>query len=409
MHSTQLTAMGSIMRTIMPFWPILPACIERMRQPWRVRTKGLAAKILAAASIALLSACAVRPMARPPSPVPQAAPVINRPAPAPAEPSLSASPAPLPQVENSVPQAPPALTADNAEVLRTWVSQQRRLYRIAAPLLINNTDLCPRHARPILGFTAKNKYSYTSHYADVAETALGLDEQLRVINLFPGSSAEHAGMREGDILLVVEIEPIPQGPDAEHKAASLIASEMQGRSSLQLTVLRDGERMTMDVAPTPACAMTIDLGNTDSIGSYSDGRRVLITRGMLNFVQSDEELGYVLAKEIARNIIAPGEHAEVAAIIDRLHTIGDPVAMDFSAGISRVSANPDADASVDELALYLLVRAGYGIDNFPSFWSRLSPSPLAANRVSSLDQMIKTIRAKQEMGLPLMPQSTVTP
>ena len=58
--------------------------------------------------------------------------------------------------------APPVVDPAQLEALRSLAAMQDRLYRIGAPLLVNNTDLCKGNARNLLGFTAKNKYSYSS-------------------------------------------------------------------------------------------------------------------------------------------------------------------------------------------------------------------------------------------------------
>ena len=57
----------------------------------------------------------------------------------------------------------------------TLVSQQSRLYRIAAPLLTKNTTLCKGYARNLIGFSAKNQYSYPTEYRGQAQKLLGLD------------------------------------------------------------------------------------------------------------------------------------------------------------------------------------------------------------------------------------------
>lgn len=341
-------------------------------------------------------------------PVPSAAPSPSAaaastptPAPSPAAPPQTTAPA--------MPAAPPApvqaTAPDQADILRTWVAQQGHLYRVAAPLLINNTELCPRHARNLLGFTAKNRYSYSEAFADTAQSDLGLEERLRVMSVLPGSGAEQAGLEKGDILLAIEIEPLPQGPDAESASASIIASELQGRNGVSLAVLRDGERMGFDIPLTPSCAMIIDLGNADFAGSFADGQRVMVTRGMLNLLQSDEELAYVLAPEVARNILAQEPLPEPAALIDRLHTLA-PQAADGATAATAGGLPPvpaDVDLRARKLALYLLARAGYGIDSAPAFWQRMGNSPLTDADFSGLMETVGEIRARQQSGAPLVP------
>ncbi|HWT71068.1 MAG TPA: peptidase M48, partial [Oxalicibacterium sp.] len=71
-------------------------------------------------------------------------------------------------------------------VLRTLTTQQDRLYRVAAPLLVSNAPLCRSYARNLIGFSAKNKYSYSADYVRAAQT-LGFGEQLRVTGVLPDS------------------------------------------------------------------------------------------------------------------------------------------------------------------------------------------------------------------------------
>jgi hypothetical protein len=77
----------------------------------------------------------------------------------------------LPQQD--MPPAPtavaPAAPTPQQAMLRDIVSQQDRLYRVAAPLLVNNTELCKGNARNLLGFTATNRYSFSAELSDPAQ------------------------------------------------------------------------------------------------------------------------------------------------------------------------------------------------------------------------------------------------
>lgn len=365
-----------------------------------------AIRLLVAAPLLVLASCALPPQRSVPPPAPAPAPTLPRvaepPAPAPAAPV----PAPPPTTQAPVPPAP----EERGAALRAWVEQQSRLYRVAAPLLINNTELCPQHAKPILGFTAKNRYSFSSGFIEAAQASLGLGDELRVMDVLPGSGAEQAGLRKGDVLVAVEIEPAPQGPGAEHMAAALIGEETQGRDSLHLGISRAGERMAFDIPLTPACAMALDLGNSDDVGSFSDGRRVMLTRGMLGFARSDQELAYALATEIARNEVISDARPAMAELIDRLHTIGSAAASGDAPPATQ--GHSASDDSTDRLALYLLARAGYDIDGFPAFLDRLDAAngsaapenpPGADARAAMLEQAVREVKTKKEDGQPLVP------
>jgi hypothetical protein len=301
--------------------------------------------------------------------------------------------------------------------LRNWVDRETRMYTVAAPLLINNAALCKRNARNLAGFTAKTKYSYSADFIDAAQAAFGLDERLQVRNVMPGSGAAQSGLQPGDVLLALQDKALPQGPNAERDAAVLFASAMQGRNMLNLAVLRQGQRLPLAIPLTRACAFAIELGDAGFINSYADGERVMITRGMLDFVQSDEELAYVLAKEIAHAALIQTPRPAMAAAIDNLMaftpgSIGKPEKS--QPAIKPYS--PVLDSTADKLSLYMLARAGYSIDNALGFWKRLAASsaptdpnshtalhPASAYRFSVISAVVPAIKAKQANRMPLVP------
>ncbi|WP_420473982.1 M48 family metallopeptidase [Noviherbaspirillum sp. ST9] len=346
---------------------------------------------------ALLMAACATPVPPPSDGLPPSEP--SRPAPAPSQPA-------------------PSVSAEQ-QALQAMVSLQDRLYRVAAPLLVNNTDLCKKNARNLLGFTAKNRYSYSNEFTGAAQKSLGLDDRLQVMGVLAGGGAARAGVRHGDVLLAVEDKNLPKGETAERDAASILAPMMSGRSSIAMTVLRDGSRVALNVPLTYACAFGIELGNTENVIAYSDGHRVLVTRGMLNAVRTDDELAFVLAKEMAHNALSHATKqrtsATIGGIIDNLTRIRpDMSAMSGMAGLRPMPQ--DLDAMADKLSLYMLARAGYDIDLAIPFWQRMASQvpatvlngytalhPSINYRIAAMEKTIKDIRAKQARKKPLLP------
>ncbi|WP_295996140.1 M48 family metallopeptidase [Rugamonas sp.] len=338
---------------------------------------------------------------------------VFKPAPPPAPPTPPAKPV--------VEEAPP-LTAKMAAAqsdLTRMVEIQDRLYRVAAPLLIDNADLCKAQARNLLGFTAKNKYSYPGDFADAAHAVLGYGDRLQVSGVLPGSGAARAGLRKGDALVAVEGKPLPTGPNAETSAAAIFGALAGDHAMLALSVKRGGLAEGLKIPYTRACAFKVDLGNADNINSYADGTRVLITRGMVNFAQSDEAIAFVLATDMAHNMLG---HAgtlrmtnTIGSIIDDLVAVRPDLSILIgSAGVKPVP--PDFDVAADRLALYLLARANYNVEHAHAFWQRLSSQypasvlngytathPGVAQRLAGIDRTVAEIKAKQSAKKPLLP------
>jgi hypothetical protein len=327
-------------------------------------------------------------------------------------------PASTPSADTDAGITRPQDTAKAAE-LRALVALQDRLYNVSAPLLVANAALCKNNARKLFGFTAKTKYSYSTEFVEATPTVLGLGEQLQITGLLPDSGATRAGVRRGDILMAVDGQAMPQGPNAERQAATMLGPIVASHNSVNLTVLRRGARLTLNVPLTLACAFGVELGNADIVNSYSDGRRVLVTRGMLNFVRSDTELAALLAKEMAHNTLAHAHRqkmsATISGVIDNLILVHpDLTVLGGTGGIKPYTA--EQDASAHALGLYMMARAGYDIRQTDIFWQRLAsqypPSlasgygaihPSTGNQLTAIRKTLAEIQALQAAKKPLVP------
>jgi hypothetical protein len=330
--------------------------------------------------------------------------------------------APVVEVPGAPEEAAPVLKprmAAEAETLTRMAAMQDRLYRVAAPLLITNAELCKAQARNLLGFTAKNRHSYPGDYNEAAHIAFGMGERLQVTGVLAGSGAAQAGLRRGDRLLTAGSRPLPSGPNASTQAGAVFAPLVSAHASLPMGVERDGANKQLTIPVTRACGFGIELGNSDNINSYADGSRVMVTRGMINFVKSDDELAYLLAKGMAHNILGHAGSQKnagtIGSIIDNLVSVKPDTSMLIgSGGIKAMPA--ELDAAADRLAVYLLVRAGYGVDGVPAFWKRLSATvpatvlngyvanhPGTAARVTAIEKAVVEVKGKQSSKKPLMP------
>jgi hypothetical protein len=336
--------------------------------------------------------------------------------------SKPTTPEPPPAVVKNVTEGPPVVTAKMAAAraqLGQMVALQDRLYRIAGPLLINNADLCRNQARNLLGFTAKNKYSYTGEFVDAAQAVLNYGDRLEVASVLTGSGAARVGLRKGDGLVAAEGKTLPTGTNAETQAAGILGPLASNSKVLNLTVTRGGANQALKVPVTRACAFKIDIGNSDNVNSYADGQRVMITRGMVNFAQSDEAIAYVLAKDIAHNVLGHAATTKqaytIGSIIDNLVSVRPDLSMLIgSAGVKPVPQ--DLDAAADTLSLYMVARAGYNVDGARAFWQRLATQypatvlngytavhPAVSYRLGVIDKTVAEIRSKQAAKKPLVP------
>ncbi len=331
-------------------------------------------------------------------------------------------PAPVPVVQAPATPVKPVLTprmAAAAETLTRLAAQQDRLYRVAAPLLIANAELCKSSARNLLGFTAKNRYSYPGEFNEAAHVAFDMGERLQVTGVLAGSGAARAGLKRGDGLISAGGKPLPTGKNASTMAGAVFGPLVGSQATIDMKIERDDKARELSIPVTRACGFGVELGNADNVNSYADGQRVMVTRGMINFAQSDDELAYLLAKGMAHNILGHAASqrsaSTIGSIIDNLMAVRPDTSMLIGSG--GLKAMPqDVDAAADTLSLYLLARAGYNIDGASPFWKRLAVThpasvlngyvanhPGTAFRIAAIEKAVADIRAKKAAKKPLLP------
>ena len=298
-----------------------------------------------------------------------------------------------------------------ADTLTKMAALQDRLYRVAAPLLIDNAELCTKHARNLLGFTAKNRHSYPGEYNEAAHVAFGMDERLQVTGVLAGSGAAKAGLRLGDGLVAAAGKPLPTGPNALSGAGAVFGPIVASQPNLPLTVERDGRNRDLNVPVTRACSFAIELGNADNVNAYADGGRVMVTRGMMGVARSYYELAYVLARTMAHNMLghpaAQRNSATIDSVVTNLTRVTPDLSMlNGSAGIKAMPAG--LDAAADRLAIYLLARADYNIEGAAAFWKRFAAAypatvanghtanhPGVTARLAAIDAAVVDVKAKR--------------
>ena len=302
------------------------------------------------------------------------------------------------------------------EELTRYVANQDKLYRIAAPLLVKNAPLCKSATRHIMGFTAKNQYSYSSELAQTANKLFKLDDRLQVISVLEGGGAERAGIKRGDIFLKAQNQTIPTGINAETETARLLSTLMSHSANLPISIERNRLIYNFNIPLTLACAFNIELGNSDVIHAFNDGRRILVTRGMLEILSSDGELASIIARELAHSALKHTATLQVTAsaaqAIDGLipvlrNNAGDVAIKDLKA----IPAN--LDQAADRVAIAMMVRAGYEPEQLPLTLQKLATiksnekytaaHPLTNERLKLMQEVILQIKQKPTSGKPSAP------
>ena len=140
-------------------------------------------------------------------------------------------------------------------------------------------------------------------------TRLPLERGPGVTAVVSGSPAAAAAIHAGDVLLSIDDTALPAEPDLDrpfdavraHTRADAIADLLQ--TARRVTLLRHGETFKRNLAPVPACASRVHLARSTQRNAFADGRHVFLTTGMLTHLRNDDELAFLIAHEMAHNVL----------------------------------------------------------------------------------------------------------
>lgn len=309
-------------------------------------------------------------------------------------------------------------------VFERAMTDDAKVYAIAFPLLGANTEFCGNIIKPVAGVAVWNIHSVSRGYQAAANKAYGLDDRLVVKTIARASPAQRAGIQSGDIIASVNGVAL-SGPTAGKRFEQVI--QEAGRNPSTFTIVRGGQPRSIKVTPVLACNFPVRVDHeSTAVNAYADGQQIVITRGMLRFVESEEELALVLAHELAHNALTHVDKLKQNAMTGTLggllldgifaaggvSTNGQFAQIGTDIGARRHSVAFEQEA--DYVGMYFMERAGYSAAGVASFWRRMAAEnsasitartthPSSPERFLAIEGTYAEIKAKKSRGQPLAP------
>lgn len=305
----------------------------------------------------------------------------------------------------------------------------RRISETGGRLKLANAELCGTFIEPHYGFelwslpalgqlTALEREVYTEEY--------GLGDNVQIAVLIPGSALERAGLQIGDKILEINDTKVAA---ADYMLQSMLTNlkENDDYEPVDIMVRRGKQIFNVTVTPLPACRSVIALDpNSEQVNALADGNRVVVTKGMMNFIQNDEELAFVIAHEISHNAMQHISATQVNSMIGGFLGLALDVAAAaggvFTGGVmsdlgSRAGAQYNSvefEAEADYIGMYMLHNAGYDIRGKTEFWRRMAADgsaeiyssethPTTPQRFLTMQKTIEEIEGKIARNEPVTP------
>ena len=129
---------------------------------------------------------------------------------------------------------------------------------------------------------------------------------------------------------------------------------------VDLTILRDGQMLAIEVSPLPACGYDVQLNPSSDLNARADGRRLFISTALAHFTETDDELALILGHELAHNVLGHRSWGEGGGE-GRTVVVGECDALLCENG---------EEQQADRVGLFLMARAGYAPQSAGPFWRR---------------------------------------
>ena len=245
--------------------------------------------------------------------------------------------------------------------LRSLAAQQVRLATIAYRIGQANGDRC-ESPRMLSGILLHDLSEYDPRVRPAVAAAFSLGSGAGVIQIVPGSRAEMAGLHVDDEILAIGGQSIvdPVAVSSRQKSyarverlTDLLEAALR-KGPTELLIRRAGGIRRVSLSGQPACGGETSLVNSGNVNAWSDGTHVAVTAGIMRLAQSDDELAFIIAHEIAHNILGHSRSAKAGIF-------------GFASGISKARKS---ELAADAMAVKLMVDAGYAPTGGVAFLER---------------------------------------
>lgn len=159
-----------------------------------------------------------------------------------------------------------------------------------------------------------------------------------------------------------------------------------------------------------ACAISAGVSKAADFNAATDGTNIFITRPMLAFLRTDDELAFIFCHELAHIV---RDHITEKRIGSAIGSFFDGAlagqGVNTGGAFQRIGVtvyNRDREREADRVAAYMMARAKFNPRAAADLWDRMPPGeggwlathPLSADRAAAIREFARDIEIKQSIG-----------
>ena len=304
-----------------------------------------------------------------------------------------------------------------------------RIARLSYPLFVANADLCGSKVKKEIDFQWVTLKDFDEPLERIAGITLGISRHPYVTTVTSGSAAYQAGLRQGDVLIALNGEPLREDKDSLFEGRingerfyrwqfnRLVRQAFENDPTLAVQFRRDDELFEIQFRPATRCSFKISLVDSSELMSISAGNSILVSTVLYDFAKSDEDFQTMLAHELAHRVsrhraeISAGESVAVAAdvVVNVLGAFGmavaaaagedtdleEPIRLFSSENSPRIFKHRH-ELEADYLGMYMLARAGVNTSQTADFWKSIPKDSLLRVTHQNKEGRIENIVATQQ-------------
>ena len=308
----------------------------------------------------------------------------------------------------------PSLAADVS--LRTFAKQQLRLATIAYRIGTASANDCP-DPQMVTGLLLHDLSAYDPRVRQPVSQAFSLHAGIGVVEVVGDSAADRAGLEVDDEILNMDAVSVEDPSAIKQPRKSYRRLEKFSRAltlalrdgPVRLTLRRSGAIVSKTLPPQLGCGGEISLLKSSRLNAWSDGRRVTITTRMMQQTRSEDELAFVVAHEMAHNMLGHSNYPYRSLFGIRFGGKRQELAADYLAVWLMAQGGYKAKGGIDLLRL-IRKRLWWAVSlDHPSFGSRIkvvagalaaaADSPVLARAHSSASDMLPGPNCHDHLGV----------
>lgn len=274
-----------------------------------------------------------------------------------------------------------------------------------------------------------------AYFRPLLERGYVSEESLEAVvaHVVPGSSAERAGLKRGDVLVEVGGQKVLGPIDAKWQRIDRLLAEASGildrGCRLKVWRVEAGEVKELEVELWPDRLLEYGLvvvPEAKLINAWTDGKGVYVTEGLLGWAKDETQVAAVLAHEMSHIVLGHVSKTKTRATIGGI--LG--LVLDLSAAAAGINTrgifsglgahfgallfSQEQEREADYLMTYTLARAGFDFRRAPEVFRELavvspksikggylSTHPGTAERTVYVEETVKEIEAKLQSGISL--------